>query len=150
MDFRQLRYFVAVCEDLSFRHAAARLEIAQPPLSLAIKRLENELSVQLLERNTRSVRVTRAGAAFLAEAKRVLAQVNHAAAVVRSIGKGQGGHLRVAYINSASYALLPALIPAFRARYPEVDLELQESTSIEIVKQLAASQIDVGLLTRQP
>ena len=93
MQLDQLRYFVAVAEELHFRRAAERLHISQPPLSFHIKALEQEVGTQLLSRNTRHVSVTEAGAAFLLRAKRILSDVVEATEEVKRISTGRAGSL---------------------------------------------------------
>jgi len=146
MDVRQLRQFIAVAEALNFRRAATSLKMAQPPLSQSIKRLEIELGVQLLLRNRKSVQLTPAGGAFLAEAKRTLLQLERAANVARRAGSGTVGSLRVAFIGSSAYSHLPEAVREFRQRFPDVDLDLIESTSTEVIKLLDTDQIDIGFL----
>jgi DNA-binding transcriptional LysR family regulator len=146
MDVRQLRQFIAVAEDLNFRRAAVRLKMAQPPLSQSIKRLETELGVQLLLRNRKSVQLTPAGTAFLAEARRTLVQLERAANIARRAGSGTVGSLRVAFIGSAAYSRLPEAVRLFRQRFPDVELELVESTSMDIIKLLDTDQVDIGFL----
>src|SRR3954447_14733009 len=109
MELRHLRYFVAVAEELHFGRAAARLHLAQPPLSRQIRQLEAELGVLLLERSRRRVRLTDAGAVFLAEARAILAHVDRAAEAARQAARGERGTLAVGFIGAASYSVLPSL-----------------------------------------
>ncbi|MFK4583753.1 LysR family transcriptional regulator [Bradyrhizobium ottawaense] len=146
IDLRLFRQYVAVAEELNFRRAAERLHIAQPPLSQAIKRLEEELGVQLLERDRHSVRRTAAGEMFLIEARQALAQASRAIAAARRAGAGEVGQLRVAFVGSATYSFLPSVIRAFRALHPSVDLELTEGSSIEIAAAVEADKVDIGFI----
>src|SRR3546814_8091006 len=95
MDFRQLRYFVAVAEELSFSGAARRLHVSQPPLSLQVKALEEELGSVLLNRNNRKVELTEAGSLFLEQARHALAHLERAGDVVRQAARGEAGELRI-------------------------------------------------------
>ena len=126
MEFRHLRYFVAVAEEGSFTRAAARLHMAQPPLSTQIRRLEALLGVELFDRSRRAIRLTAAGQALLPEARRLLAERERALAVVRRAGAGEVGRLDIGFIPSASNSALPPILRAFGRRYPDVELALRE------------------------
>ncbi len=146
MEFRQLRQFVAVAQTLNFRRAAERLHMAQPPLSVAIRKLEDELGAVLLERGSRGVRLTSAGAAVLEAAQKCLTDQERIRAAAQDAAQGESGRLRVGFVGSATYALMPRVLPWFRRRYPRVDLELRESTNVELLSQVEAEQLDVGLV----
>lgn len=146
MNFRQLRQFVAVAETLNFRKAAERLHIAQPPLSLSIKRLEQDLETPLFLRERRGVRLTAAGEAALAHARQA---IFHAEQVRKSAGdaaEGIGGTLRVGFVGSATYTLFPRVLPAFRLRYPRVMLDLHETSTREALRDVESGSLDVGLV----
>ena len=100
MELRHLRYFVAVAEELSFTRAAERLHIGQPPLSHAIQVLEADVGAQLFERTKRSVRLTGAGALFLADARRILALAAQATDTARRAQRGEAGELRIGFTFS--------------------------------------------------
>ncbi len=108
MELRQLRYFVAVAEELHFRRAAARLHISQPPLSQQIHALESEMGTQLLARTRRRVELTPAGEAFLRDARALLAELDGAVATAQRIGAGQTGRLRINFVGSALLSIVPA------------------------------------------
>ena len=146
MDVRQLRQFIAVAEALNFRRAAERLGMAQPALSQSIKRLEEELGVDLLIRNRKAVRLSSAGEAFLVESRRTVAQIERAATIARRAGSGRAGCLRIAFISPAAHFPIAGAVRVFHAQFPHVDLELTESTSGEIVKLLENGQVDIGVL----
>jgi DNA-binding transcriptional LysR family regulator len=150
MELRHLRYFVAVAEELHFARAAARLHIAQPPLSQQIKSLETELGVQLFDRSQRRVRLTAAGAAFLIEARRTLASAERAADAARRAARGEIGRLAIGYVASVAYELLPAIVRAYRRRAPDVTLALEEMSSAEQSRALAAGSLDLGFVRRPP
>lgn len=146
MELRHLRYFVAVAEELHFGRAAKRLRIAQPPLSLQIRQLEEEIGVQLFHRTKRRVLLTDAGRAFLQEARKTLAQVQRAVQVAQQTGRGEVGALSIGFINAAIYSLLPEILRIFRTRFPQVALTLHELTTEEQVVDLLEGRIDIGFL----
>ncbi len=145
MELRQLRYFVAVAEELHFRRAAQRLHIAQPPLSQQIRKLERELGVELFRRTNRQVELTDAGRIFLEEARRTLSNAERAVEAVRSAARGEVGWLRIGFVGSVSYDLLPRLLSEFRKRYPEVQLDLRQLTTEEQMECLEKGDIDLGI-----
>ena len=146
MELRHLRYFVAVAEELHFSRAAARLHIAQPPLSQQIRRLEGDLGVALFSRTRRRVELTPAGRALLEEARRVLAQADRAARIARRAGTGAIGQLALAFVPSADLDLLPRVLRLWRGRFPDVELDLQVLLPVAQMEALAAGRIQVGLL----
>lgn len=145
MELRQLRYFVAVAEELHFRRAAERLHMSQPPLSQQIRKLEEELGVELLRRAHRRVELTDVGRVFLLEARRTLAHAERALGSARSAGRGELGWLRVGFVGSVAYELLPRLLREFRRHYGGVQLELRELTTEEQIEALESGDIDLGL-----
>lgn len=149
IELRHLRYFVAVAEELHFGRGAARLGIAQPPLSQQIQQLEGRLGTRLLDRSRRKVELTDAGRALLDDARRILADVQRAAVAAQRAGRGETGALTVAFAASVMFLELPTIIRAFRARYPDVGLELHEMPTGAQLAALGAGEIDVGFL-RQP
>lgn len=146
MELRQLRYFVAVAEERSFGRAARRLRLSQPPLSMQIKGLEEELGVKLLERSTRRVALTDAGRAFLEKAREILDGVEEARAEAGGADAGLRGRLEVGFISSATLSLLPQAIRLFRERFAGVELELKELTSAQQVEALYEGEILAGLV----
>jgi DNA-binding transcriptional LysR family regulator len=146
MELRQLRYFVAVAEELHFRRAAARLHMSQPPLSQQIRQLEEELGCRLLARTRRRVELTPAGESFLRDAQTILAELDSAVATARRIDSGQTGRLRIGFVGSALVSFLPGIVQRFRAARPNVEIELRERSTIEQVDGLAAGLVDVGLV----
>jgi len=147
MQIDQLRYFVAVAEELHFRRAAERLHISQPPLSFHIKALEQELGTQLLNRSTRQVSLTEAGAAFLLRAKRILADVAEAAEEVKRISTGSAGSLRIGFTISTSFhPFFRDSVFRYRRAYPEVTVSLSENVSERQIDLLLEERLDVGFL----
>ncbi|MCT9070330.1 LysR family transcriptional regulator [Cupriavidus gilardii] len=147
MDFRRIRHFVVLAETLNFRRAAERLHIAQPALTVSIQKLEQELETQLFVRETRGVTLTPSGHAALAEARRILFHAGHFREAAHAAASGMGGTLRIGFVGSTTYHLLPQLVSRFRAEYPAVELTLKEATSASIVKQLEDGALDVGLVS---
>ncbi|MEW2356241.1 LysR family transcriptional regulator [Spirillospora sp. NPDC029432] len=147
MEFRHLAGFVAVAEELHFGRAAARLHIAQPPLSQQIRQLESELGVQLFERSTRSVRLTSAGQAFLEPARKVLADLDVARRAAQAGGRGEVGRVGVGFAGASSHETLPVLTKAVRARHPGIELVLRGQTySGEALARVADGEDDLGFV----
>lgn len=146
MELRHLRYFIAVAEELSFRRAAERLHLAQPPLSSQIKDLEEELGTPLLERSTRSVKLTAAGKVFLEEARAILVAAQRATQNARDAHQGIAGPLRIGVLAPSATPRLARILSAFRQSFPGVNFSLSEYTSTEQLERLREDQLDVGLL----
>ena len=146
MELRQLNQFIVVAEALNFRRAAERLHMAQPPLSVAIRKLEEELGASLFERQARGVALTAAGTEVLRLARQCLGSAQALKAAAQSAAQGESGLLRMGFVGSATYSLMPKLLPAFRQRYPKVELELRESTNLELLALVEAGKLDIGLV----
>ncbi len=144
MELRHLRYFIAVAEELHFARAAERLHIEQSPLSRAIKDLECDLDVQLLERTTRNTRLTWAGQVFLDEAKRVLSAVDQAKASVKAAATGYRGTLRIALSDGIDPVRLAALLAQCREEEPDVEIRLFEAPLAQQLKGLRGGLYDAG------
>ncbi len=145
-DLRRLRYFIAVAERLHFGRAAEALHISQPPLSRAIRGLEERLGVRLLARSRRRVELTAEGARFLEEARRITGQLERASLELRAMASGHRGHLRVGFVSLADYGVLPELLKRYKAARPGVALALREMLSPEQAAALAAGELDFALL----
>ncbi|QXJ20962.1 LysR family transcriptional regulator [Actinomadura graeca] len=147
MELRRLRYFVAVADEGHFGRAAERLHIAQPPLSLQIKKLEGEVGVTLLDRSTRRVALTPAGERFLARAKAILAAVDEARAEAVRVAAGEAGRVSIGFIGTATYAVLPALARRLRADLPDVELDLKgEMLTPDQVDALHDGRLDLAVV----
>src|SRR4051812_6413703 len=116
MELRHLHYFIAVAEELHFGRAAARLGMAQPPLSQQIRKLEEELGVLLLQRTKRSVQLTDAGRAFLKEAVKTVEAATQAITSAQSAARGKRGVLTLGFIGTVTYDFFPGVLRAFRDR----------------------------------
>ncbi len=145
MDLRQLRYFVAVAEELHFGRAALRAGIAQPPLTQQIQKLEAQLGCILLVRG-RKTTLTQAGTILLDHAKRILRQADEAADATRRAGRGESGRLIVGAPPSIMLSALPAIIRKYRKLYPAVEFALRELSTSAIERALASGEVDLGFL----
>jgi DNA-binding transcriptional LysR family regulator len=147
MELRHLRYFLAVAEELNFTQAAERVHIGQPPLSMQIRDLEDELGVKLFERTKRRVRLTEEGDRFLIRARAILADVDAAAEEMRCLARGDTGRLRLGFAPSLPYtSMLPDLLYAYRQRFPDVELQLSEMFTNDQLEALVKGNLDAGLV----
>jgi len=146
MKLHFLRYFVVLAEELHFGRAASKLAITQPPLSSAIKSLEEELEVKLLIRDSKHVELTQAGEAFLEEARQILEQVARASNVAKIVARGMRGRLDIGMTGSQVYREVPAIVRQFNAQMPDVDVVLREMSSADQVNELLRGQIHAGFV----
>jgi len=145
IDLRRLTYFVAVAEELHFGRAASRLDIAQPPLSRQIAQLETDLGVLLFDRSRSQIRLTQAGTVLLDHARDVLDRLDRIQREVKRIGEGISGRLRIAFVGSASYGVLPNVIKTFRSAYPDVELALSAMNNAELKRTVIRREIDIAI-----
>lgn len=150
MDMRHLRCFVAVSEELHFGRAAERLHLTQPPVSLAIKELEEELGVTLLERTSRRITLTRAGEDALRDARAVLAAADTMRRRAREAAQGLMGSLSIGFISLPAYSFLPPTLRSFTEDYQGVKVSLQEGTTDQIIHDVENGSLDVGMVFRIP
>ncbi|MEV5885302.1 LysR family transcriptional regulator [Streptomyces sp. NPDC052020] len=146
----QLHAFAVLAEELHFGHAAARLGIAQPPLSQQIRRLEEKVGHALFSRGPGRVTLTPAGRELLPAARQVLTGLADGLAAARAVGSGEAGHLRIGFAASLALTVLPGLLRAFRDRYPQVRLGIHEMTTAPQLAALHDGTIDIGLLREPP
>ena len=146
MELRQLRYFVAVAEELHFGRAARRLAITQPPLSFNIAKLEESLGYALLRRSTREVALTSAGQVFYREACRILSLSAQAKDLGERVAQGQAGRLRVGFVGAAALSPIAAALRAFERERPELLVTVHELNSFEQINALQQLQIDFGIV----
>lgn len=146
MEMRQLRYFLAVAEELHFTRAAERIGISQPPLSQQIIALEHQLGVTLFVRDKRNVALTAAGEELVRHARRILNTTAQAELEVQAISKGERGLLKIGAVFSSLYGLVPKALSAFHASWPDVQISLHEMTIRQQVDSLSEGSIDVGVL----
>ncbi|MFC5497739.1 LysR family transcriptional regulator [Caenimonas terrae] len=150
IDLRLWRQFVAVAEVLHFGRAAAGLHMTQPPLTQGIAQLERLLGVKLFERTKRSVQLTAAGAALLPAARDLLARARALPAQARAAQAGEIGRLRLGFVSTIGFAQLPQWVRGFRARYPNVALELIEATGDVQLQALERGELDAGFMLHSP
>lgn len=146
MELRHLRYFVVVAEELNVTRAARLMQMAQPPLSQQIHQLEEELGVNLFHRSKRRIELTEAGQIFLEEARRTLAQAEHARRMAQRAQRSEIGRFVMGFVSEATYDLLPSMLQTYRARFPGVEIVLREMTTMQQVQALQKSNIHLGLL----
>lgn len=146
IDLRLFRQYIAVAEELHFHRAAQRLNMSQPPLTAAIRRLEQEIGAELIIRGNRTVGLTAAGLVFLDEARRAVAQADHAVTAAREAAEGRSGIIRVSCVGSALYGRLPEQLRRFRQSFPTVRLVLREATSQQQVNMLRHGEVDAGIV----
>ncbi len=142
MELRYLRYFVAVAEELSFTRAAARLNMAQPPLSQQIRKLEARLGVTLLRRTKRRVELTEAGRVFLHQSYQAIQSIEQGVALAQRADRGEIGRLAIGILVYLSYTLIPPILREFRSKYPEVHVELRFITNTLQIAALQSGQVD--------
>ncbi|CAA9441468.1 MAG: Transcriptional regulator, LysR family, partial [uncultured Rubrobacteraceae bacterium] len=128
MELRHIRCFVAVAEEMHFGRAAERLYVAQSAVSQQVKRLEQELGVELLTRNKRRVSLTEPGRVFLDEARRTLWQAEKGAEAAKRASRGQVGRIVVGFIGPTTYSIVPEVLGAYRKRFADVEMVLHEWT----------------------
>ncbi len=144
-DLRQLRYFVAVAEELHFSRAAERIGIAQPPLTQQIQKLEAALGCPLLVRGRKTV-LTPAGEVLLEQARRLLEQADRAMDMTRRTGRGESGHLTVGVPPSVMLSGLPNVIWRYRRQHPDVAFTLRELSTSAIEDAVRSGEVDLGFL----
>jgi DNA-binding transcriptional LysR family regulator len=144
MELRHLRCFVALAEELHFTRAAERLHIEQPPLSRAIKELEDDLGVVLFERNRRGTVLTEAGATLLQDVRRVFAVLKQAQENVQAVAAGLSGSLRIAVSDGAIDPRLSALLARCREEEPEIEIRLSEVPLADQLRGLRSGDFSIG------
>ncbi|MBB3103118.1 LysR family transcriptional regulator [Azomonas macrocytogenes] len=146
MEFKHLRAFIVLAEELHFGRAAQRLSIVQPALSMQIKALEDELGVSLFDRDRRSVSLSEVGRIFLPEARAAVHQSIRAMDIARSSGRGEIGRIRIAFVSSVLPNVLPTLIRAIYARFPRIEFELKDMSTPDQLAALHNGLLDFGLV----
>lgn len=144
LNFKQLTYFIAVAEELHFGRAAERLNMAQPPLSRQIKQLEEELEATLFNRGRSAISLTQAGERLLQRGKSIMTQLEDTRLEVRRLGQGAEGRLRIGFVGSATFGIMPNIIKSYRAYFPEVNLSLLPMNNAQLHRALISREIDVA------
>lgn len=147
MELRHLRYFVTVAEELQLTRAAEELGMKQPPLSLQIQQLENELGTRLFKRLTRGIEITDTGALLLDKARRILVDIDQMTTAIQSHARGETGRIHVGFAGATySPPLVPQIIRAYRERYPGVLLAPQQSNTSQLLAALRGGDTDVAFI----
>lgn len=146
MDLRQLRHFLAVADTLHFGRAAELLGMTQPPLSQSIMALERELGAPLFTRSKRNVALTAFGQQWLEHVRPAVERISELPEIARRLRTGMAGRLRLSFISTADYSVLPRLVQSYSSAYPDVEITLLEATSDVQVEALLNGQVDAGIL----
>jgi DNA-binding transcriptional LysR family regulator len=146
LNLNHLRYFVAVAEELHFGRAARRLGISQPPLSLHIKALEQQIGAQLFTRIYRKIALTASGRILYRQAALLLDHARRVEFVMRGVAAGERGNLLLGCVPSAMYSILPKVMMQYRQRHPDIHLSLKEGYTHELMEDVADGRLDLGLL----
>ncbi|MFI7398561.1 LysR family transcriptional regulator [Micrococcus luteus] len=146
MELRQLRYFSVLAQELHFGRAAERLHISQPPLSVQIRKLEAELKVSLVDRTTRTVRLTPAGEELQHRLEHLLPLLDDAVRGLDEVQQGLRGRISMGFMSSASYTILPAAVQQFRSLRPNVEVRFQPLTTAEQIDRVIEGTLDLGVV----
>lgn len=146
LEFRHLRYFIALAEELHFGRAAQRLAISQPPLSVAIQQLEASVGARLFDRDSKGVRLTPAGEAFRTSAQALLDRAEDACAQAREVQAGEVGRLRLGFVGSTLFNGLSTWLQAYQAAHPKVEVVVVELNSQDQIDALLGEELDLGLV----
>jgi DNA-binding transcriptional LysR family regulator len=146
MDLRQMRYIIAVADELNFTRAAEKCNVSQPPLSRAIRALEEELGARLFVRDQHHVAVTPAGKSLVLDARKALAILEQGAERARRTELGMTGTLAIGFGGSTVYSLLPALVRSFRQAAPDVDITFRAMSVLHQIDALRDGEIDIGIV----
>lgn len=146
VDIRYLRHFLAVADELNFARAAQRLNMAQPPLSQSIRRLEKWLDVRLFDRSNRGTKLTKAGAALIEEARSTIHHFEHAVATARKVGGGSHDPVAVGFVTAGILRLLPAAIRSYRRQFPDAQVQLLEGATNDLLDAIQHDKLDLALV----
>jgi DNA-binding transcriptional LysR family regulator len=144
LNIKQMSYFIAVAEELHFGRAAERLNVAQPPLSRQIKQIEEELGALLFNRGRNAVTLTQAGERLYVRLQKILADLEDTKLEIKRLGQGAEGRLRIGFVGSSTYGVLPTIIKSFRANFPQVNLSLLPMNNAQLHRALIRREIDIA------
>lgn len=147
MEIRQFLYAIQIAEEKNFSRAAEKLHLAQPSLSQQISKLEKEIGVRLFERNTNSVQLTYAGSLFVEKSQKILDMIEQLNQEMDDISQTRKGRLIVGSLPMTGSHILPLVLPAFKKRYPHIDIVLVEETTAQLEQLTASGQTDICLLS---
>ncbi|OZM79597.1 LysR family transcriptional regulator [Pseudonocardia sp. MH-G8] len=150
MEFRYLRSFLAIAEELHFGRAAQRLHLAQPSLSQQLQRLEREVGVELVRRSSHQVRLTPAGEVFRDEAEKLVERMDRAVAATRAVATGRAGMLSIGFNFPAGQELLPAALARLDAEHPRVQTQLWERRTGPQLEGVLDGELDVAFVYGSP
>src|SRR5438270_10401421 len=146
MEIWQLRYFLAVAEELNYGRAARKLNVAQPSVTRAVQGLEREIGVSLILRDKRRVELTPAGRGFAEDVRRLLSHAETSVRLARRTARGEVGSLTIGFEGSSAFAFIPQAVKAFRAGHPDFTFELLEMPTADQVAALKERRIDLGFV----
>jgi len=146
MEFRHIRSFLSVAETLHFGRSARLLNLSQPALSLQVKALEDELGIQLLSRNRQGTVLTEAGQAFREDAAIALERLEFAKRKAQWASAGKLGHIRIGFISTAGFEIVPNLMRRFRKSYPDVEFSIRNILTGAQLEMIDDGLLDVGFL----
>lgn len=146
MDIKQLTYFCTICEEKNITKASEKLHIAQPHLSHQLKLLEEELQIKLIERNTRKFHITEPGERLYYKAQQIIELMDSTIKELKDFNEGITGTLTIGTIHSSGDIMLPWRIRDFSIKYPKVNFEIRECSSIEILELLKNGMIEIGII----
>lgn len=146
MDIKQLQYFITIAEEGQITGAAKRLHLAQPALSQQLKILEDELGIQLVERGSRKIRLTEAGCVLRDRAVQVIGLLGTTAQEIKELNQGLKGTISIGTVPSIGIKLLPDRIRIFHEKYPEINFQIYEGETFELLDMLKFGIIDIGIV----
>ena len=146
MTLKDLEYFIAISQERSITRAAAKLYVAQPALSQCLQKIEKEMGVGLVVRNSTGIKLTNEGVFFLEFAEKVLQERKDLSKKIQDMNSAGNGEVRLGFTGTQATYVLPYILPEFQAKYPGVNITLTEASSDELETQLMRNEVDIGIL----